>query len=153
MKAIRTALVAVATLFALGSTVLVTVPAASAGTATTSAVAPEVAPPAPMATPAGCDGFNLPSATPVYFASYDPWLGFNACTQCDWDATLMASFGYRTWCWETVRDGQRAELWLGSIVQLGGAGEVERFTRATEDQLADLRRAAADGRGEHLGAR
>ncbi|WP_328453307.1 hypothetical protein [Amycolatopsis sp. NBC_00438] len=81
--------------------------------------APAAASPATAATASsmatdGCDGTGLPpSNTTVYYNSYDPWLGWNACTQCNWDADLLATFGYATYCWETVSNGQRAELWIG----------------------------------------
>jgi hypothetical protein len=83
-------------------------------TSTPAAAAPSRTATASIMATEGCNGTGLPpSNTTVYYSSYDPWLGWNACTQCNWDANLMATFGYATYCWETVSDGQRAELWIG----------------------------------------
>lgn len=96
-----------------------------------------------MAT-AGCDGSSHNPATPTYWGAYDPWLWWNACEQCDWDATTFGALGYRTWCWETVPNGQRAELWLGRMVKSGEPGTAGEPRKLTEAEIAELRQAVAN---------
>jgi ABC-type transport system substrate-binding protein len=143
MHVLRKFLLALATLAVVGAATLVSSPAASAQE-------PALPPTAPaVMTSAGCDSDTYgPPAGFDFNKLYDGWLWLDACEECDSGAQQFAAYGYPTWCWETARPAQLAELWVGPY---GGGipATPDQLRPATPEdfaQLEKLKQAAAAGR-------
>lgn len=117
--------------FAVGYTALLGASGASAAPEKP-AMSPELV--AAM-TSEGCNE-GYPPGDMQHWETYDGYLWWSPCEECDNEADNLAMYGYRTWCWETIPNEQ-AMLWVGPLGGGGGAGADMRPISAEE--LAKLK--------------